>query len=54
MQHNEQIFRLPSARMPRSFVRWLRPRTEEVVPSLLELADRFGALADQQDTRHMA
>ena len=57
MQHNEQIFRLPPA-AGRAYAEVVRQmaqtaRTEEV-PSLLEPAYRFGALADQQDTRHTA
>jgi hypothetical protein len=58
MRHNEQIFRLPPAAL-RAYAEVVRQmaqtaRTEEVVPSMLEPAYRFGALADQQDTRHMA
>ena len=53
MRHNEQIFRLPPAAL-RAYAEVVRQmaqtaRTEEVVPSML-----VGALADQQDTRHMA
>jgi hypothetical protein len=58
MQHNQQIFCLPPAVL-RAYAEVIRQmaqtaRTEEVVPSLLTLADRFDALADQQEARNVA
>jgi hypothetical protein len=58
MQLNEQLFRLPPVAL-RAYAEVVREmaqtaRTEEVVPSLLELADRFDTLADRQETRKMA
>jgi hypothetical protein len=55
MQDNQQIFCLPPAAL-RAYSETIRQmaqtaRTKEVVPSLLTLADRFDALADQQEER---
>jgi EAL domain-containing protein (putative c-di-GMP-specific phosphodiesterase class I) len=57
-QDNQQIFRLPPAVL-RAYGEIIRQmaqtaRTKEVVPSLLTLADRFNALADQQEERNLA
>jgi hypothetical protein len=51
MQHDQQIFCLPPTVL-RAYGEIIRQmaqtaRTKEVVPSLLTLADRFDALADQ-------
>ena len=58
MQHNQQIFCLPTAvlRAYGAVIRQMaqNARTKEVVPSLLALAYRFDALADQQEERHVA
>jgi hypothetical protein len=53
MQQDQQIFCLPPAVL-RAYAETIRQmaqtaRTTEVVPSLLKLADRFEALAEQRD-----
>jgi len=58
MQDDQQIFCLPPAVL-RAYGEVIRQmartaRTKEVVPSLLALADRFDALADQRDKRNAA
>ena len=58
MQHDQQIFCLPPTVL-RAYATVIRQmaqnaRTKVVVPSLLALADRFDALADQQEERNVA
>ena len=53
MQHDQQIFCLPPAVL-HAYAEIIRQmaqaaRTKEVVPSLLKLADRFDAAAEQRD-----
>jgi hypothetical protein len=58
MQDNQQIFCLPPAVL-RAYGQIIRQmaqtaRTKEIVPSMLTLADRFDALAEQQEERNVA
>ena len=58
MQDNQQIFCLPPAVL-RAYGEIIRQmaqtaRTKEIVPSLLTLACRFDALAEQQERRNAA